>query len=310
MKKFLIKITIFGVALLTLAVVVDWMISTNLRKSQRQDLVTWNKIFAGNMKHDALIMGNSRAMAQFDPAILDSILNIDSYNLGMAASQIYRQIFQYNIYSERNEKPKVIIQNIDYGTMGQRNFEMNGQFLPYFLDRSFKKEIVKWEPFTFVDLYFPAYRYMGHPTFIVEGLTMNKLAFRQTLLIKGYVGYDLAYDGKELRKMKTIEYRHDAAALQVFDEHLANVCKDGIKVIFVYAPAYIGATKKVENIQGMYQMYDSIAQKYNIPILDYFDDALCYDTAYFYNSTHLNKKGAEKFSTKLAHDLDSLKIFK
>jgi lysophospholipase L1-like esterase len=57
-------------------------------------------------------------------------------------------------------------------------------------------------------------------------------------------------------------------------------------------------------------MYDSIARKYNIPILDYHYDPISFDTAYFYNATHMNKRGAELFTAKLAHDIDSLRIMK
>ena len=60
------------------------------------------------------------------------------------------------------------------------------------------------------------------------------------------------------------------------------------------------------NESQMYEMYDTIATRFNIPILDYNDIPLCYDTAYFYNGTHLNRTGAEIFTTKLAQDLESL----
>ena len=64
------------------------------------------------------------------------------------------------------------------------------------------------------------------------------------------------------------------------------------------------------NEKKMYEMYDTIAQRFNIPILDYNDISMCYDTTYFYNGTHLNKLGAEVFTTKLAHDIDSLGLLK
>ena len=69
-------------------------------------------------------------------------------------------------------------------------------------------------------------------------------------------------------------------------------------------------THYLKNIKGMYEMYDSIAKKRNIPILDYNYDKMCYDTTYFYNAMHLNYKGSVLFSTKLANDLDSLAIIK
>ena len=81
-------------------------------------------------------------------------------------------------------------------------------------------------------------------------------------------------------------------------------------MVFVYAPVYFGAREKMVNEVEMFAMYDSIAKKFDIPILDYNDISLCYDTAYFYNATHLNRVGAELFTTKLAHDIDSLEILK
>ncbi len=58
----------------------------------------------------------------------------------------------------------------------------------------------------------------------------------------------------------------------------------------------------------MCAMYLNLASKYNVPILDYTHDSICYDTAYFYNAQHLNRKGAEKFSLQLAHDLKAIGV--
>ena len=56
----------------------------------------------------------------------------------------------------------------------------------------------------------------------------------------------------------------------------------------------------------MWAMYRNMASICDAQILDYTHNPICYDTAYFYNAQHLNRKGAEKFSRILAHDLDSL----
>lgn len=60
--------------------------------------------------------------------------------------------------------------------------------------------------------------------------------------------------------------------------------------------------------EGMHNMFEEIAQKNDIPLLDYTFDELSYDTTYFYNTMHLNKKGADLFSKKVAHDIDSLGV--
>ncbi len=62
--------------------------------------------------------------------------------------------------------------------------------------------------------------------------------------------------------------------------------------------------------EGM-QIYHSFSKKYDIPFLDYSDDtSLTYDTAYFYNAMHLNKKGAELFTLKLANDIKEQNLYK
>jgi hypothetical protein len=98
--------------------------------------------------------------------------------------------------------------------------------------------------------------------------------------------------------------------LSLFDKYLAKAYSENIRVIFVYAPIYKGVIEKLQNVDGMYQMYDNFAQRYNIPILDYTFDSISYDTACFYNATHMNRKSAELFSVKLANDIDSLGILK
>ena len=57
---------------------------------------------------------------------------------------------------------------------------------------------------------------------------------------------------------------------------------------------------------GMHTMFMQIANDYGLPYLDYTYDELSYDTAYFYNTMHLNKTGADLFSRKVARDIDSV----
>ena len=83
---------------------------------------------------------------------------------------------------------------------------------------------------------------------------------------------------------------------------------DRVKVIFVHSPMYIEATNKIDDTAAMWTMYRNLANKYDIPILNYSHDSICYDTSLFYNAQHLNRKGAERFSRMLAKDLDSMGV--
>ena len=304
MKKFIVRLILFCVPLVSLAFVADFVISKNLRKSTDRMLIGWNEIRSGKLHHDVVIMGSSRAWVQYDPQILDSILNIDSYNLGINGSLINRQVIKYNEYCRFNVKPKVILQNIDHMTMRiTRGYERE-QFFPYFHDSSFRNAVSHYENFDIFQKHLPLLRYYGYSTLILDGLGFSKHSSVPS--VKGYQGFERSWDGSAFEKITTIYPDQDISALRIFDEYCEKACSEGIRMIFVYAPLYIGATERICDIDTMRQMYASIAEKYNIPILDYSDDPLCYNTNYFYNATHLNKTGAELFSAKLANDIKQL----
>jgi hypothetical protein len=290
MKKFIFTAAIFGAGLLALAFAADYVISKNLRES------ALTNIFHGNLKNDVVIMGNSRAYVQISPLILDSILGVNSYNLGFDGTAINGQIIKYDAYRKFNARPKVIIQNIDFWTLGITVRTNISEYQDY-ADPSIGEK------------YIPAYKYFGktYLILIALGVINDKV---ESLPVKGFYGFAKSWDGSELAQQTEIAYSQDSLALSLFDSYLAKARSEDIRVVFVYAPLYIGATRIINNIEGMYQMYDTIARKYNIPILDYTYDSLSYDTTYFYNATHLNRQGAELFSVKLAHDLDSLGLIK
>ena len=297
----------FVLCVIIFLIVFDCFISYQLRKSDKVVRnIVWKEIFTGKLQSNVVIMGSSRAWAQYNPIILDTILHINSYNLGIDGRGIGSQILRYNTYKRLNVKPKLIIQNIDMMTIDKDNAFCREQFFPYFFDKTFRQEVVELENLSLADQYIPGFRYAGYFHKILSWLGVVKQ--ENYTLTKGYHGNDLKWDGSNLNKRTAINYSQDSTMLIKFDEYLAKAYSENIKVIFVYAPQYIGATEKIKNIGGMYQMYDSIAQKYDIPILNYNYSPISYDTAYFYNATHLNKKGAELFSVKLALDIDSLGI--
>lgn len=82
-----------------------------------------------------------------------------------------------------------------------------------------------------------------------------------------------------------------------------------IPVLFSYAPYYHKTKEVIEDELEVVDIYTKLAKKYNIPILDYsIDPVISFDTAYFYNATHLNREGAKIFSTKLATDIKKLNV--
>jgi hypothetical protein len=97
-------------------------------------------------------------------------------------------------------------------------------------------------------------------------------------------------------------------------EHIVNLCANrDIKLVLVTTPTMIEYQKMLDitRLKMMYSEAEYLINRYdNVFYFDFSNDAICKDTIYFSDASHLNKKGAEYFSAKLAHDIDSLGLLK
>jgi len=206
MKKFIFTASFFCTGLLGLAFVADFIISQRLRKSESHMLKVWNDIYSGNLQNDVLIMGSCRASEQIDPKILDSILGVNSYNIGIDGRPINSQIIRYDAYRRNNVKPKLIIQNIDLFTLYTNPdfpYERE-QFFPYFFDNFLKKAVTKYEKYSFLEKYLPAYRYLGYKDLIQFALGVKRRKWEGSLwgegiLYKGFWVPTKTWDGSDLK---------------------------------------------------------------------------------------------------------------
>lgn len=305
------KILLFTALVILCAFGFDSFLAWRLRNNENRMYAAWNQVYNSNIDYDLVVNGNSRAWTQYSPLILDSILDINSFNLGIDGSAINRQIIKYNKYCQLHGCPEYLIQNIDLGTMYATFGYEREQFYPYFFyDRDLILKYDQYENFSILEKYCPCYRFLGHKEVLLEALFHDNTGHYFEYLTKGYLGRWDKWDGSQLAQQNKVECACDTNAIKIFEEFLNEVTHKGTKVIFVYAPVYHVAREKMINEQQMFEMYDSIASKFDIPILDYNDIPMCYDTAYFYNATHLNKTGAELFTTKLALDIDSIGFLK
>lgn len=289
-------------ALLLLASVLDLFITRNLQRSKARMFCGYNDLYSERFHCDAVVMGSSRGQVQYDPRILDSVLGVDSYNLSVDGRCIDAEIVIYNAYRKHNPKPTLIIQNVDVTSLNASNGYEREQYLPYIRKDDLFDQIKTSEGFSWADYYLPLVRYAGYTQVIKEGLGLkNKLAC--FAMYKGYCGHDKGWDGRAFQSVSSVPFEVDPSVVEKFDQYLAQCKNEGIRVVMVFAPVYIGVTDKMDSPQEMFDYYQSIADKYQFQVLNYTYDSICYDTAYFYNAMHLNKKGAELFSVKLAMDL-------
>jgi hypothetical protein len=305
MKKFILKGILFFLVMVSVAYSLDYAISSGLKQMQDYRFQTWNDIVNSKINADVIVMGNSRAFSHYVPSVFDSVLQVNSYNLGIGGHPFNVQYLRYKLYEEHNTKPALIIQNIDFLTLNQSVIgHEREQIFPFVSDCILRNNLQDYG-FTFGEIYFPLYRYFGYPMVIKNGL-FEFFGFKHYNSQSSYKGYRPEtgnWDDTELNKLKTIEPDMNPVTIRLFDEFLSHCKMNNIQVVLVNSPIYYKATLKLNHKEQYNSLIKGFSKKYNIPYFDYTNDPICNDSTLFHVAVHLNQQGAEKFSTKLANDI-------
>lgn len=308
MKRFIIKTVAFFTILLGLAWGLDYIISKGLLEMEDYRFMSWSEMQKGDINADIVIMGNSRGFSHFEPWTIDSICKTTSYCLGLGGYSITVQDLKYHYYRLYNKKPKYIIQQVDYYTLRNDSAphqHESEQYLPMIYDSRIHDEFLR-VGYTNLDIYCPLYRYWGYQMVIKNGLL-------EFLGVKHYVRdpsrrghhYEKGeWEGSELARMDTIHAQFNLKGKAYFEQYMRERAEEGIKVILVNSPTYIGANNKTTGLDKVNTYFDSIASVYNTVYWNYNEGyEMCNDTANFCVSVHMNPQATHQFSIDFANDL-------
>ncbi len=154
-------------------------------------------------------------------------------------------------------------------------------------------------------------KYRTRPEFFKIGfrLYFNKSVEIDAPRVRGYEGRERKWDNSFsdfVKSKKRFQPKLEDEIKKEFEE-VVRICREkAIKLYFVYSPEYTKIQEYFVNRDEVFSYFHHVSGINNIPFLDYSDDPISRDTAYFYNSEHLNRTGAEMFTRKLAADIKRL----
>ena len=315
MKKFTKKIIYFILPILISATVLDKGISYLLSQAKEEpgNFEVWSDVYKenSNANSDIAIHGSSRSWVHINPKIISDSLHLTSYNFGMDGHNLWLQYLRHLELLKNHKKPKIIIFSVDAFTLQKRpDLYQSNQYLPYML---WNENIIKYTSsyvgYTATDYYIPLMRYAGQTEAVKSALKVLINRGQQTnYRTNGYRGIDEQWSSdfdKAKENLKYYEIKVDPNSAKLFENFIKQCKVKNIELIFVYTPEYIEGQKFVKNRKNIIDIYQNLSEKYRVPFYNYSNDSICLDKSYFYNASHLNKKGSELFSKKFAHDLKS-----
>ena len=308
MKKFIQNIIIFSIILTIVLVLLDVIVTKGLRKSNAFEYDDLTKIYNRQIDANLVINGSSKALCQIDPKIVDEGLSVQSYNFGMNGTGFELQNLVYNLYRKYNKKPDYIIQIVSSGTLEKNeNMHEYKRYAPYLNDSLVREKAQDLNGFEKVDFYIPFIKYSGFSIEVINGFGNFigiKLPTDTNKKYKGYYAHNAQWNNT-FEKFKVTnpngkEIIIDNELIKQLDTSIKKAIQEEINFIMIYPPTYYEAQPYITNREKIINIYKAIANNNKILFLDFSSDELTKSKEYFYDSQHLNKKGAEIFTKKLS----------
>jgi len=306
------KLAIFmtiGVALLVLA---NQLFIYGLRQVDYDDFGVWNQTVNGEINSDIVCTGSSRTLVHFDPRIIGKELGLTCFNLGLDGSPLNFQLPLLKSYLKHNRPPKILLQGLGVLSVHSRqNIYKAYQYIPYLDEEPIYQNLVRYDP------KFWRYRYLPGFGFATYGLQLRSFAFdglmgrtQESNRIMGftpvYQDWTDAFDRFKEENPNGVTYEIEPEALNNLREIIRLAREKGSQVILVYSPEYYENQELTNNFDEIMESFRAISKEMQVPFFEYSKDSLSYHRELFYNSQHLNAKGAELFSHKLASRLQEV----
>lgn len=243
---------------------------------------------------EIVLMGSSKTEDHFVPQVFEDSLGMSTYNCGLVGCMnIFYQYALLNLVLERYT-PKIVL--LEIGNKSGIDRPQRLAALAPYLGLSAQADSV-FRDFEQYNEYVLSHCYRYNLNFV------NTIGWVGKQIIddpnKGFVRQTVA--NYALKKDKFLDIEACEKALYYFKKYIER-CKECGVFLVVYAPPYFADSDK-----DLYASYMSIMEGYNIPFWDYQTSSFYHgNPEYWHDELHMSGKGADVFSSKIAHDLKNL----
>lgn len=303
MKKFVSKVILFLIGLVVLDVLVGVGARYLVGHAKGGD-TGLNNYICHEMKDECIIFGSSRGMHHYDPNIIADSLGMSCWNCSLDGNGIILMYGRYKMLSARYT-PKMLIYDVQtsFDLLENDNHKYLRNLRYYYDDPCVDSIFWRVDPLERIKMLSNCYRYNYQ---WLQLISDNVHPLRSN--DKGYKPMDktMTYKPKASYKSKVSapqeeDYQYDSLKLYYL-EQLVVACKaNGTRLVFAVSPQFNTHDDKV------YQPLKDICRKYHLPFLNHYCDKDFVDkTDYFYDSVHMNRKGATAYTKMLVGELKGL----
>ena len=288
MKKYLIKIVLFFVAVAVIDVLFGFACQY-MNDHSKGGGIKSRYYVCKESNQDVLVFGSSRAKHHYVPDIIEDSLKMTCYNTGEDGNGIILCYGFLKMITERYT-PKLIIYDVTLLDMYEDdNMKYLDLMKPFYYEKGIDSIFWSVNPRTRIMMLSNLYRYNTTCLRVLGDFIHPMSNFP-----KGYLPLQKTMDYEvEFKEIK--EGPVDTLKMYYFENYIRLAQNKGISLICCVSPSY-----KASMDDSAYKPIKQLCEKYHVPFL-YLgaEQNISYDKSYFQDRLHMNDKGARIYTSKL-----------
>lgn len=314
--KSIVRVALFTIVFIVICFITSEILKTGVRKVKTGEAGKVNKIVTHEIDPEIVIFGGSTALSQFDPQIIQALTNFDTYNLGLEGlcySQYKGLLREFCSYSKNCKYLILVPFPPPEGELHTRN----KLFEPYKFYANVNNE----------NIYESLHDIQPELLYKIRNIPFYEMTVFNydfvSLSYSGWIQYfnnikdnqDNGYEPREfnwrypnnINNEKQIEITYEENVITEIQEDIIKFNNKGIRIILVVTPIHKDGMSMILNYNEYKEKLKSlcIVSEMNI-FIDYSNTEKLNNTEYFYEYTHLNKKGATEFTNLFCEDLKQI----
>ncbi len=321
MKSFLKKTGILIIVFTILNIILNYVYELPAKKAIKNKIhknsLKWNDIHKNQNTYDLITIGASRAYRSFNPNILDSKLNLNSYNMGTSAQDIaesyytLKEILKY-------QKPKFVILDLFLPSSDDKHdfYQIYSNASFFSSNKTKYNLIIDGYGATGVANYcIPILKFKNYIKKDINSFFSNRSNSKpETNWIKGFSYDTITVTQKEISNFYPISnFENTSFKKERFNEFFNKIKQitldNNIKLICVRTP-YPPSRLALNKIDDENAFFRNFTKKSNIPYYDlntFENHKYKYIDSDFSDYHHPNYKGAQKASWQLIEIINKLR---
>ncbi|WP_299100144.1 hypothetical protein [uncultured Winogradskyella sp.] len=321
MKNFLKKLSLFLILFIVINGIINHIYEKDsneaIENKTHKNYLKWSDIHNNQNTYDLVVIGASRAYTAFDPKVLDTNLNLQSYNMGTSAQDIaesyytLKEILKY-------QKPKYVVLDLFFPSSDDTH-----DYYQIFSNASFfKTNDIKYDLVTkgygasgIINYAVPVIKFKNYLKQDINGLfSSNNEIEKKSVWYKGFLHDTTTITNKGLKKLTPISNYQNTTfnkdRFELFFNKIKTLSEENDIMLITLRTPYPPSRLALNTVDDEADFFTEYMQSLSIPFFDlntYKKKKYQYEDFDFSDYHHPNYRGAKKASLQLSEAIEESK---